>query len=109
MRRTAFILAAAALFSAAIASPALAGPPWISIELPANPLNATTRGMYLLVRSYHHADATAMPVTGTATGMVDGVPPGASPLLGADPLVPRGSADAALAGRHLGAGHQRRW
>lgn len=73
MRRTAFTLAAAALLSAALASPALAGPPWISIELPANPLNATTRGMYLLVRSYHHADATAMPVTGTATGMVDGV------------------------------------
>lgn len=72
MRRTAFTLAAAALLSAAIAAPALAGPPWISIELPANPLNSTTRGMYLLVRSYHHADATVMAVTGTATGLVDG-------------------------------------
>ncbi len=72
MRTTAFTLAAAALFSAAVATPALAGPPWISIELPANPLNATTRGMYLLVRSYHHADATQMAVSGTATGMVDG-------------------------------------
>ena len=72
MRRTAFSLAAAALLSAAAAAPAVAGPPWISIELPANPLNASTRGMYLLVRSYHHADAMRMTVSGTATGMVDG-------------------------------------
>ena len=54
------------------AAPLHAGPPWISIELPANPLNATTRGMFLLVRSYHHGDAMQMPVTGTATGLVNG-------------------------------------
>jgi hypothetical protein len=54
------------------AAPLHAGPPWISIELPANPLNATTRGMFLLVRSYHHGDAMQMPVTGTATGLVKG-------------------------------------
>ena len=53
------------------AAPLHAGPPWISIELPANPLNATTRGMFLLVRSYHHGDAMQMPVTGTATGLVN--------------------------------------
>jgi hypothetical protein len=76
MRRTVPALTTALLFatmlSAAVTSPAHAGPPWVSIELPANPLNSTTRGMYLLVRSYHHADAIVMPVTGTATGMVDG-------------------------------------
>lgn len=54
------------------ASPALAGPPWIGIELPANPLNPTTRGMYLLVRSYHHGAVTQYPIRGTATGLVDG-------------------------------------
>ena len=54
------------------AAPLHAGPPWISIELPANPLNATTRGMFLLVRSYHHGDAMQMPVRGTATGLVKG-------------------------------------
>ena len=72
MNRTAFTLLSAALLSAAVTAPAHAGPPWVSIELPANPLNSTTRGMFLLVRSYHHADAITMPVTGTATGMVDG-------------------------------------
>ena len=75
MNRTAFTAAtllSAALLSAAVARPAHAGPPWVSIELPANPLNSSTRGMYLLVRSYHHADAIGMPVTGTATGLVDG-------------------------------------
>lgn len=54
------------------ASPLLAGPPWIGIELPANPLNPTTRGMYLLVRSYHHGAVTQYPIRGTATGLVDG-------------------------------------
>jgi hypothetical protein len=49
-----------------------AGPPWVSIELPANPLNPTTRGMFLLVRSYHHGDVMQYPVTGTATGLVKG-------------------------------------
>lgn len=72
LRRTALTLATTALLSTALASPALAGPPWISIELPANPLNPTTRGMYLLVRSYHHGDVMQYPVTGTATGLVDG-------------------------------------
>lgn len=55
-----------------VAAPLHAGRPWISIELPANPLNPTTRGMFLLVRSYHHGDVMQMPVTGTATGLVDG-------------------------------------
>ena len=50
--------AAPLVLAALTASPALAGPPWLSIELPANPLNSTTRGMYLLVRTYHHGTVT---------------------------------------------------
>lgn len=65
-------LALAALLLAALPATALAGPPWIAVELPANPLNATTRGAYLLVRTYHHADAVTAPLTGRAIGMVDG-------------------------------------
>lgn len=65
-------LAAAGLLVAAAPSTAVAGPPWISIELPANPLNATTRGAYLLVRTYHHADAVTAPLTGRAIGLVNG-------------------------------------
>ncbi|HEU4827721.1 MAG TPA: hypothetical protein VFT04_00865 [Gemmatimonadales bacterium] len=71
LRRTAILIPA--LFALPlVAAPLHAGPPWISIELPANPLNPTTRGMFLLVRSYHHGDVMQMPVTGTATGLVDG-------------------------------------
>ena len=71
-RRTAAAVAASLVLGAVAASPAFAGPPWISIELPANPLNPTTRGMYLLVRSYHHASMMESPVIGTATGIMDG-------------------------------------
>lgn len=68
-----FGLIVPALLALSLAPAALsAGPPWISIELPANPMNETTRGMFLLVRTYHHGNITAYPVTGTATGIVDG-------------------------------------
>jgi hypothetical protein len=53
-------------------SPALAGPPWISIEYPANPFDATSRGAFLTVRTYHHKDFESKTVTGTAEGVVDG-------------------------------------
>ncbi len=49
-----------------------AGPPWISIETPVNPYDATTRGAYLLVHAFHHGDAVAYPVSGTAEGIVNG-------------------------------------
>lgn len=48
------------------------GAPWISIELPANPLNARTRDAYLLVHTYYHSTIARMPLNGTATGIVDG-------------------------------------
>ena len=57
---------------AATARPALAGPPWISVELPANPLDPTTRDAFLVVHTYHHAQVMLAPVTGRAIGIVDG-------------------------------------
>jgi hypothetical protein len=54
------------------ATPALAGPPWISIEIPANPYNSITRNAFCLVRVYHHGDAADYPVSGSAEGVVDG-------------------------------------
>lgn len=63
----------AALLSAVLTFPAVAkGPPWISIELPANPWDASTRGAFLVVHAYHHGTAVAASMTGTATGMVKG-------------------------------------
>ncbi len=61
-----------ALLVTANPSPAFAGPPWISIELPANPLDPTTRGAFLVVRTYHHAQVVSYPVTGRAIGVVNG-------------------------------------
>lgn len=55
-----------------LATPALAGPPWISIEYPANPHHPSTRGAALLVRAYHHSTSIAVPVRGTLEGIVDG-------------------------------------
>lgn len=65
---------AVALVAAAPSSSArLAGPPWISIEYPANPLDPSTRGDYLLVHAFHHQLAVSAPVRGTAEGLVNGV------------------------------------
>lgn len=49
-----------------------AGPPWISIEYPANPLDASTRGAFLLVHAFHHQIPTSSTVSGTAEGLVGG-------------------------------------
>lgn len=53
-------------------STALAGPPWIAIEYPANPFDRTSRDAFLTVRTYHHGDLMATTVTGTAEGVVNG-------------------------------------
>lgn len=53
-------------------SVALAGPPWIAIEFPANPFDRASRDAFLTVRTYHHGEVMAMTVTGTAEGVVDG-------------------------------------
>lgn len=55
-----------------IATPAHAGPPWISVELPANPLDRTTRGAFLLVHSFHHETQVRDALSGRAEGLVNG-------------------------------------
>src|SRR3989440_9420524 len=65
-------LGLAAVVSALVATPALAGPPWISIELPANPYDQATRGAFLLVHAFHHGEPIGYLVTGTAEGIVGG-------------------------------------
>jgi hypothetical protein len=65
-------LTLAAIAAAGLAAPALAGPPWISIELPANPYDAASRGAFLLVHAFHHGTPVAFPVAGTAEGIVNG-------------------------------------
>lgn len=54
------------MLSILITLAALVGPPWISIEYPANPLDPTTRGAYLLVHSFHHQTAVQQNITGEA-------------------------------------------
>jgi hypothetical protein len=49
-----------------------AGPPWISIEYPANPYDSASRGAYLLVHAFHHGTPVNFPVSGTAEGIVAG-------------------------------------
>lgn len=51
---------------------ALLGPPWISIEYPVNPYDATTKGAFLVVHAFHHGTPTAFPVSGSAEGIVNG-------------------------------------
>ena len=53
-------------------STALAGPPWIAIEYPANPFDRSSRDAFLTVRTYHHGDLIGRTVTGTAEGVVNG-------------------------------------
>src|SRR2546429_9349417 len=65
-------LGLARLGRATVATPALAGPQWISIELPANPYDQATRGAFLLVHAFHHGTPIGYLVTGTAEGIVGG-------------------------------------
>jgi hypothetical protein len=53
-------------------APVAVGPPWISIEYPVNPYDATTRDAFLQVNAYHHGTPVTIPVGGTAEGLVDG-------------------------------------
>src|SRR5205814_7654093 len=65
-------LGLAAVVSVLVATPGLAGPPWISIELPANPYDQATRSAFLLVHAFHHGAPIGYLVTGTAEGIVGG-------------------------------------
>ncbi len=69
LTRPGMLVAAAVLLATA---PALAGPPWISIEYPANGIDRATRGALALVHIYHHETPVGYPVEGMAVGMVDG-------------------------------------
>ncbi|MEO7822225.1 MAG: hypothetical protein ABIS15_01360 [Gemmatimonadaceae bacterium] len=62
----------ASAFTLTAFSSALAGPPWIAIEYPANPFDRASRDGFLTVRTYHHGDPLARTVTGTAEGVVNG-------------------------------------
>lgn len=75
VRAVASAVRAASLCAAMLLLPAgaaLAGPPWISVEIPANPNLREARGAMFLVRAYHHDLARAYRVTGVAEGVVDG-------------------------------------
>ena len=56
----------------AVLTAATLGPPWISIEYPVNPYDATTKDAFLVVHAFHHATPTGLPVSGTAEGLVQG-------------------------------------
>lgn len=62
----------ATLLAATLAVPALLGPPWISIEYPVNPHDASMHNAILLVHVFHHQTPTSYPVEGTAEGIVNG-------------------------------------
>ncbi|HEX6589480.1 MAG TPA: hypothetical protein VF039_10685 [Longimicrobiales bacterium] len=61
-----------ALLLLTTATPAFAGPPWIAVEYPANPLHEDSRGALLLVHTFHHGTPRAFPLAGYAEGIVDG-------------------------------------
>ncbi len=65
-------LGLAAVLSAALATPALAKPPWISIEYPINPYDASLSGAFLVVHTFIHRTPYAVRLTGTAEGVVNG-------------------------------------
>ena len=69
LRRCAFV--AAASFALVAAAPSF-GPPWISIETPPNPYDPVARGAFLVVHTFHHREAVASGVRGTAEGIVSG-------------------------------------
>jgi hypothetical protein len=72
MSRTPHPALLATLMLALVATTASAKPPWVSIELPANPMNRSMHGAFLLVHSYHVGQMAPIPLTGTATGVVNG-------------------------------------
>jgi hypothetical protein len=53
-------------------SAAPAGAPWISVEMPANPMDGEVRDAAMLVHAYYHEKPVNFGLTGTAEGLVDG-------------------------------------
>ena len=54
------------------AAPAVAGAPWMSIEVPANPMDRGTQGAFAVIHTYLHERPMPYVVTGTAEGLVNG-------------------------------------
>ncbi len=54
------------------AAPALAGPPWVSVEYPANPFDRATRDALVVVHTYHHGEVMPYPVAAYAEGIRGG-------------------------------------
>jgi len=48
------------------------GGPWISIEAPVNPYDASTRGALFLVHTFHHGTPTDLQIVAKAEGLVEG-------------------------------------
>lgn len=71
-RRAATLAAVTSVAVIALGASSMFGPPWISIETPPNPYDRASRGAFLVVNTFHHGDASAAGVTGTAEGLVDG-------------------------------------
>ncbi len=65
-------LAAALSTTPSLPAATTMGPPWISIEYPVNPYDATTRDAFLVVHAFHHGNPTNFPVSGTAEGIING-------------------------------------
>lgn len=72
LRRATVVGIVAAASLALVAATPTFGPPWISIETPPNPFDPSSRGAFLMVHTFHHGDAVASGVTGTAEGIVSG-------------------------------------
>jgi hypothetical protein len=51
----------------ATATPAVAGPPWLTLEF-----RPSTFAGFVMIRTFHHGTPQAVPLTGTAEGLVDG-------------------------------------
>ncbi len=56
----------------ALAPPAHAGPPWLSVEYPANPHDPTTRGALAVVHTYHHGAQVTSAFSAEAVGLLNG-------------------------------------
>lgn len=48
------------------------GPPWVSVEYPANPHHPDTRGALALIHTYHHETPAVAAMVARATGIVNG-------------------------------------
>jgi hypothetical protein len=53
-------------------TPASYGPPFLSLEVPPNPMRQDTREAALVVRVFHHGSPAGYKIQGRAEGLVDG-------------------------------------